>query len=400
MTKRVKLAADGNRREYKEEEEEEEEGISNLIPGLPDDVALLCLSKIRPSLLYCVCSSWRRLIYSPLFPPFLSLYTLCVPTCSNLNSITPTATNAIQLMNFDPISSQWISIPLPSAPEPPIRLLLRHPSFLSRNLPIQSVAAADSLILLAATTQRLLPALPRPLVFTPLSSSSSKWSHGSPIAVPRRWCAAGALGRTVFLASGIGSHFSSDVARSFEKWEFPKNADNTTKSSNRNIGTGKWEKLGSLKDGRFCREAIDAVGWRGKLCMVNVKGNAAKEGAVYDVGHDRWEEMPERMIAGWRGPAAAMEEDVIYVVDESKGVLRRYDDENDGWVDVLESERLRKAQHIAAARGRVCVVVGGGESGGVVMVDVVASPPRLWVVDMPPGLEAVAVHILPRMNKP
>lgn len=156
----------------------------------------------------------------------------------------------------------------------------------------------------------------------------------------------------------------------------------------------KWERKGGLKDGRFSREAIDAVGWRGKLCMVNVKGDAAKEGVVYDVEEDAWKEMPEGMLSGWRGPVAAMEEEVLYVVDEVKGCMKRYVAEEDAWEEVMESdERLKGADQIVAEGGRVCVVSGGRIS----VVDVVAAPPRLWVVDLPQGFQAVAVQVLPRM---
>ncbi|CAN1143980.1 F-box/kelch-repeat protein SKIP25 [Linum perenne] len=154
-----------------------------------------------------------------------------------------------------------------------------------------------------------------------------------------------------------------------------------------------------MKDGRFSRDAIDAVGWRGKLCMVNVKGNAAKEGAVYDVVRDSWEEMPDGMIAGWNGPVAAMDEDDMFVVDEEKGAVRRYDQEKDGWEEVVASPLLRGAQQMAAGGGRVCVVCGDGEEG-IVVVDVVARPSRIWVVELPDGFDAVAVHVLPRMSRP
>lgn len=189
------------------------------------------------------------------------------------------------------------------------------------------------------------------------------------------------------MASGIGNQFSIDVARSLEKWDLHNNKEK--KSSN----GAEWEKKTALKDGRFSREAIDAVGWRGKLCMVNVKGDAAKEGVVYDVEEDAWKEMPEGMLSGWRGPVAAMEEEVMYVVDEVKGALRKYVAEEDSWEEVMESERLKGADQLAAKGGRVCVVSGGEIS----VVDVRAAPPRLWAVDLPEGFEAVAVHILPRM---
>lgn len=168
-----------------------------------------------------------------------------------------------------------------------------------------------------------------------------------------------------------------------EKWDTKK-------------GSSQWERKTALKDGRFSREAIDAVGWKGKLCMVNVKGDAAKEGVVYDVLEDSWKEMPEGMLAGWRGPVAAMEEEVMFVVDEVKGVLRRYVEKEDAWEEVMEDERLKGAEQVAAEGGRVCVVCGGG-GGRIFVVDVVAAPPRLWVVELPEGFEALAVHVLPRM---
>lgn len=153
----------------------------------------------------------------------------------------------------------------------------------------------------------------------------------------------------------------------------------------------------NLKDGKFSRDAIEAVGWRGKLCMVNVKGDAAKDGTIFDVETDSWQDMPEGMLAGWRGPAAAMEEETIYVVDESKGSLKRYDQFRDSWAGVVENEMLKGAQQMAAARGKVCVLRADG--GGIVVVDVATSPVRLCVVDAPPGLQGVAIHILPRLSQ-
>ncbi|XP_074283180.1 F-box/kelch-repeat protein SKIP25 [Silene latifolia] len=365
---------------HNQEEEKEDDDEQQLIPGLPDHIAHLFLTKIHPKFLYPVCPSWRNFIYSPLFPPFLSLYTIFTPISipSTSQHVTP-----IHFSAFDPISSRWRDLPPP--PDPPLQLLLRHPSFISRNLPIQSVAVRDRLILVAATTQHLLPALPRPLVFDPLSRSGQHWGFGPDIPVPRRWCAAGALRGEVYLASGVGSHFSSDIARAVEKWDIPADGD-----------SGRWRKVRQLYDGRFSRESVEAVGWRGKLCMVNVKGDAAKQGAVYDEEKDEWREMSEGMVSGWRGPAAAMEEDVIYVVDVSKGVLRRYDEVRDVWVVVVENVRLRGAKQMSARGGRVCVVCRDGVE--IFIVDVVAAPVRFWVVQPPSGFNAVAVHVLPRMS--
>ncbi|KAL0327662.1 UNVERIFIED_CONTAM: F-box/kelch-repeat protein SKIP25 [Sesamum angustifolium] len=297
----------------------------SLLPGIPDHIAQLCLSLVPPSLLYSL-------------------------------------------------------LPAPPA-DPPLRFLFRHPSFISRKLPIQSVAVSGNLVVLAATDDNFLPALSQPLVF---NSFSEKWARGPPLPAPRRWCAAGTTRGAVYVASGIGSHYNTDVARSVEKWDL----------TNQRQRSWIWEKMGKLKDGKFSRDAIEAVGWRGKLCMVNVKGDAAKEGIIYDVEKDSWEEMPEGMLAGWRGPAAAMEEETIYVVDESKGSLKKYDHVKDAWVEIVENEMLKGAQQVAAAGGRVCVLCADGVR--ITVVDVAAA--RQWVVDVPSGFQVMAVHILPRLS--
>lgn len=357
----------------------------DLIPGLPDHIAQTCLSLIHPSILYSVCHSWRSLIYSPSFPPFLSIYTV-------LSS--PENADSVGFASFDPISSSWQFLPLPPPTVgPPLRLLLRHPSFISRHLPVQSVGVAGNLVLLAATAEQFLPALSRPLIFNPLTR---KWTCGPPLSTPRRWCAAGASRGAVYVASGIGSHYNQKVARSVEKWDL-KSDDHHHLRRKRVESGWRWEKMGGLRDGKFSRDAIDAVGWRGKLCMVNVSGDAAKEGIIYDVESDAWEEMPAGMLTGWRGPAAALDEETIYMVDESKGALKRYEPERDLWVEVTENKMLKGAQHISAGGGRVCVLCGGGEC--IAVVDVVAKQPNIWVVDTPPEFQVLSVHILPRMSQ-
>ena len=188
------------------------------------------------------------------------------------------------------------------------------------------------------------------------------------------------------MATGVGTIYKPDVARSMERWDLNKKIENWG-----------WENKAQLKDGRFSREAVEAVGYRGKLCMVNVKGNAVKEGAVYNVELDKWEDMPGGMVAGWNGPAATMDEDVIYVIDEVKGCLSKYDGEKDCWVKVIELEQLKRAEQIAAGRGKICAVSAKRER--IIVLDVGERPGRYWEVVPPRGLEVVAVHVLPRMSR-
>ncbi|CAH2034721.1 unnamed protein product [Thlaspi arvense] len=358
-----------------------------LIDGLPDHISEICLSLVcRPSLLAAVCTRWRRLLYSPNFSPFSSLYALFVDSNSDPAPGHARVNPAIRFMCFDPVSAKWDPLP-PPPPDPPLhRILYRHPSFISFNLPIQCVSAAGKLFLIAGSNRELSPAISHPLIFDPISST---WTYGPPIGAPRRWCAAGACGGVIYIASGMSSQFSSTVAKSIEKLDMT--------DQNRT----NWEKLREMRDLRFSREAIDAVGWRRKLLMVNVKGDAIKEGAIYDVVNDDWESMPEEMMVGWRGPVAAMEEETLYSVDERKGTVRKYDEEKREWGDVVMvkggEEMLKGAQQVTADAGKLCVVTVDGR---IVVVDVVAEPAKIWTVEIPEGLEPVSVHVLPRMSRP
>ncbi|KAK4379578.1 hypothetical protein RND71_001440 [Anisodus tanguticus] len=383
-----------------QQNDQENNESSILIPGLPNHLAHLCLSTLHPSLLYGVSKSWRRLIYTSSFPHFYSLYVVCsrsTTTSRAYNNSTSTDNkqygartdeqqNSVEFFFLDPISSKWSPLPNPPS-DPPIRVLRHHPSFISRSLSIQSLTVSERMVLIAATTHKFLPALERPLGFNPLCN---EWFFGPPLPTPRRWCGTSSVNGNVYVASGIGSGYHGDVARSLEKWDVKEKACEW-----------KWEKLAGLKDGRFSREAVDAIGYRGKLCMVNNKGRAVKQGAAYDVTQDEWEEMPEGMLRGWNGPAAATtinDENEMYVVDETKGSLSKYVSETDEWEELIEScDILKGAEQITAGRGRVCVICSGGRK--IAVVDVATTPANvIRVLSTPPEMDAIALHILPRIS--
>ncbi|KAM0824541.1 hypothetical protein ACQ4PT_070135 [Festuca glaucescens] len=330
-----------------------------LLPGLPDHLAQLCLAPLPPRLLHAVCRPWRRLLYAPSFPPFLSLYALLEDAGDG---------HAASFAAYDPIAARWDALPAPPMPSPPPTLW--HPSFLSRRLPLQCVAAAGRLVLVAGSTQSLRPALPRPLVFDP---AAPRWLVGPRIPLaPRRWCAAGAARGRVFVAGGVGAGYDLAVARSGASWD-PA------------APSAAWEAAPPLRDGRFSRDAADAVCSGGKVCM----GGRAPPRRPPDTG------------------------DTIFLVDEEHGALNAYDRETDRWRTVAEAERLKGALEMAAGGGRVCVVADGGKK--VVVVDVTTpkatttrrnsssrstSAPRMWEVEAPEGRRIVSLHVLPRMTRP
>uniref|UniRef100_A0A0E0HV99 F-box domain-containing protein n=1 Tax=Oryza nivara TaxID=4536 RepID=A0A0E0HV99_ORYNI len=368
-----------------------------LLPGLPDHLAQLCLSPLPPRLLHAVCRPWRRLMYTPSFPPFLSLYALLDDADADAG---------VSFAAYDPLAGRWDALPSPPMPSPPP--MLWHPSFLARRLPLQSVAAAGRLVLVSGSTQSLHPALSRPLVFDP-AAPTPRWQLGPRIPLsPRRWCAAGAARGRVFVAGGVGAGYDPAVARSGATWDPAASPP----------PAAAWEPIPPLRDGRFSRDAAEAVCSGGKVCMVNLRTPGAKEGAVFDLRAGRWEDMPPGMLAGWKGPAAASPPDdgeTIYVVDEERGALTAYDWGADRWRTVAESDRLKGAAEMTVAGGKACVVAPGG--GKVLIVDVTPPPPpppaarreswaapppppRMWEVAAPGGKRVVSLHVLPRMTRP
>ncbi|CAL5040445.1 unnamed protein product [Urochloa decumbens] len=355
-----------------------------LLPGLPDHLAQLCLAPLPPRLLHAVCRPWRRLLSSPSFPPYLSLYAV----------LDGGADSAVSFAAYDAVSGRWDELPAPPMPSSPPRLW--HPSFLSRRLPLQSVSTAGRLVVVAGSTHSLTPALPRPVVFDP-TASPPQWRLGPPFPfAPRRWCAAGSARGRVFVAGGVGAGYDATDARSAATWD-PVAAAAASPE--------EWEPLPPMRDCRFSRDAAEAVCSGGKVCMVSLRGRGAKEGAVFDLEAGRWEDMPPGMLAGWKGSAAAADDETIFVVDEERGALSAYDWGGDRWRTVVESERLKGAAEMAAGGGRVCVAAEDGAK--VIVVDVTPQkptwrhppPPRMWEVAAPEGKRVVALHVLPRMPR-
>ncbi|KAJ3672576.1 hypothetical protein LUZ60_007297 [Juncus effusus] len=373
--------------EKEEEEEEEEEEDGMLIPGLPDDLTKQCLARLPPSLIFSVCHPWRRFLYSSAFPsPHFSLYSLMADSDSPSDSLS--------FFSFDPLTAKWDPLPPPPLPSP---LILQHPSFISRLLPVQSLSSHPYLLLLSASNPSLAPALPCPLVFHP---SPPRWQVGPSFPIsPRRWCAAGSSNGSVFIFSGVGSlAYDPALARSAFKWDLS--------NSNNNTSHWKWDPLAPLRDGTFSREAVEAVASNGKLCMVNLRGRCAKEGLVYNIKMNKWAEMPTGLRTGWTGPAAADEEGNIYVVDEASGALKVYQWGRDTWVTVFEGgERLRGATQLAARGEKVCVVLAGGEALVVVDVGLRRSGrggergKGMWSVEPPCGKKILNVNVLPRLSR-
>nr|CAD1831984.1 unnamed protein product [Ananas comosus var. bracteatus] len=266
---------------------EEEAAAAALIPGLPEDVAELCLVRVPfpyQTLARSVSAAWNRALSRPSFlsrarssssssSPFLFVF-----------AFHPVSLR-LQCQALDPVSRRWFllpQIPLPSSPPPPLPLL---PWRRRRWRPSSSSSAAPPRLL-----RLRLPPLPR-RALRPRAAP-----RRAPPRLPRRHqlldprrrrgrragalpCAGAVAGR-ILAASGDGA-----AAR------YDPEAD-------------RWEPAPGLRRGMSRYDAAVVAGRR----MYVTEGwawpfDAAPRGAVFDADRDAWAEMPPGCARGGRARA-------------------------------------------------------------------------------------------------
>ncbi|EFJ30784.1 hypothetical protein SELMODRAFT_409427 [Selaginella moellendorffii] len=384
--------------------------LDPLLPGLPDDLALLCLARVdRISGLWGVARSWQRLLYDcPFFFParaklglpggFNWLYVL-IASKNTKNSTGGAA--AFQWYAFDPLAAKWHRLP----PMPhDVRFELSRRGFLPGPYSLSSIQCAstsDKLIVVAGTrtagadTQAapsssaatasvprappggmppVEPALDSPLVFHVRTAS---WSRGPRYTVPRRWCSCGTTaGGQLLVASGCGNEWDLRTARQAEMWDTNGGA------------VAGWRAVQPLESSKLSREATPAVEFDGKLYMVS-----ARSGLVLNPGSETWEPMPSGLTRGWNGPGVTSG-GKLFVMDDTAGRIKAYDGGTESWVCVLEDKRLKNLRNVVAAHGKIC-----GSVGGLIrVVDIGKSPVEFRDIEIPVEGQIMGLQILSKLE--
>ncbi|MCO5592536.1 hypothetical protein L7F22_046539 [Adiantum nelumboides] len=346
----------------------EEEALHSALPGLPDDLATLCIARI-PSLacIWSVCRAWRRLLLSsPLFRSVRQELRLTTPQWLYVLFKTPIR---FEWHAFDPLAQAWHHLPpLPVASD--VAFHLSSPSFIGHSYSVQCAASATRLFIVAAcrlgegsaaqeplpssqqlgcvpphvqTRRRLSvePALPSPLIFNALTNC---WSLSSPLrSGPRCWCATGVdQSGTLIVASGCGRLWDLHVSKSAECYD---------------PDTDAWTPIAGLHSSKFSGEAITAVNYQGKLHMVSGRGVFRKAGVLYDPSEARWLDMPRGMRSGWTGSCVVLD-GTLLSLDGATGRLRFYHSHFDTWQYLIEHPMLKGLEQVIAGPGsRLCGLI-------------------------------------------
>lgn len=328
---------------------------SELLPGLPDDLALLCLARVPSlALLWRVSASWQAIVsQSAYFHSLRSslgfktqqwLYALLHnPSTAQGRDAPPSREDgsapAFSWHTYDPISNSWQSLPpLPH----PVDFHLSSPSFIGLLHSVQCVSTATKIFMVAGSRldkcgvnehkrQTIEPALECPLIF---DTQTREWSEGAPFNVPRKWCVCGTVADKLLVASGCGREWDMALSKSAQMYD---------------SDARRWVEVEGLRSSTFSRMGMSAVNYKGKLHIVSGVG------VVYDPETGKWGDMPRGMKDGWSGQSLVVDGE-LYVLEESTGRLKVYEEGRDEWRFVtMQDEMLKNMEQLA----------GGPTSGGM-----------------------------------
>ncbi|KAI5062592.1 hypothetical protein GOP47_0023131 [Adiantum capillus-veneris] len=369
---------------------------SPLLPGLPDDLGLLCLARVPSlSLLWRVSPSWQA----------LWLYTLLHDSSIAPDPTDPASASAgngpsaFSWHAFDPITNRWHRLP----PFPHlVEFQLTSPSFIGHLHSVQCASSHDKLFMVAGsrhgndhTAERissgfcsdrrpLEPALESPLIF---DTQTRVWTEGAPFRVPRKWCTCGTASGKLIVASGCGKDWDVTVSKSAEMYD-PENR--------------KWVTLDHLKSSKFSGEAISAVNYEGRLHMVSGKGVFWKVGVIFDPKTGRWLDMPLGMRKGWNGPCVVLDGKLL-VLEDVTGRLKAYNHNEDNWSTLMRDDMLKNMEQLTAGGpGKLCGIVRAPHGSSPLIRDVIhivdiSNTPSVKVLNPPFG-QVVALQVLSRTS--
>lgn len=287
---------------------------SSLIPGLPNDVALLCLVRVRRVELLklrLVCRTWKGLFESKEFCN-LRLKAGCAEEWLYALAEKP---SGAPFKAFDPISNQWFTLPrMPRSSKETVwqgfacvalgpTLLLMGGIYQSMNADVQGfssvVVCADVHI---------------------YNACSNQWSRAASMHTPRSWFAATVIGDLVYVAGGQGKDCFLD---SVEVYDPQQNS---------------WSHVSNMK---CVRSSCYGLALHGKLWVVggevmrnqhSVKpGRGSAE--VYDPENDSWSLIPEMWLNTQKvpGPSTVHRQRLLFV---HEGKLMMYMEDTNSWCHV------------------------------------------------------------------
>eukprot|EP00249_Psilotum_nudum_P013221 c24225_g1_i1 orf=173-1393(-) len=291
-----------------------EDAEASLIPGLPDDVAVLCLARVRRNMLpklRLVCSAWKSLCDSSEFPILrrqVGSSEWWIYVLSEMPAGAP-------FKAFDPQANRWYELP-------PTPGRSEHECWEG----FACVALGSNLLIMGgvkSTLDRHTQLFVSGGVCGDVrvyNACTNRWSTAASMNTPRSWFAAAVIGDHVYVAGGQGKTQFLDSAEIYDpkqdKWQAIPNLIRVRSSC-----------YGVALDGQFW--VIGGENMRNQYDDRPKKGSAE----VYDPGTCTWRLIDDMWLDSHKvpGPNTVYDGQLLFV---HNGKLMLYDKDKNGWFHV------------------------------------------------------------------
>ncbi|KAL6212633.1 hypothetical protein ACLB2K_017851 [Fragaria x ananassa] len=304
-----------------------------LIPGLPDEVAELCLLYLPypyQTLVRSVSASWNRAISDPAFlhcKKSLSFPHLFVFAFNK-------STARIQWQALDPRSGRWFVLP----PMPGHYSKAGSPPGLAcASLPRQGM-----LVVLGGSDTEC--SMRSTLVYR---TSTNQWSNAAPMPTARSYFDARCVDNKIVAVGGTGT-CENDSIRTVECYDPEK--DKWVTIATIPVGLTKYDSY-VVGNKMYVTE-----GWTWPFTF-------SPRGLVYDSKADMWREMIPGMREGWTGVSVVVDNKLLVISEYGDCPIKVYNHNEDTWRyvsgDKFPCDALRRPFAVSAVEGSIYVVACG-----------------------------------------
>ncbi|KAB1204437.1 F-box protein AFR [Morella rubra] len=315
--------------------EETKKNYEPLIPGLPDEIAELCLLYLPypyQALVRPVSSSWKKAITDASFLISKKALSLSLPYIFVLAFHESTA--RIQWQALDPRSGRWFVLPTMPCPE-----AVCPSGFECASLPHQG-----KLFVLGGMRTGPETTMHTAIVYC---TSTNQWSKLSPMEKGLSVFAAGSIKGKIIAIGGSGS----------------SSTDSFTEAECYDPESDTWTAVAPL-DKTLARHDIAVVGNK----MYLTEGwtwpfRFSPRGGVYDPDEDTWRAMSKGMREGWSGLSVVLDDRLFVISEYGDCPIKVYVPDEDTWQYVggekFPREVMKRPFAVNGVEGRIYVLSSG-----------------------------------------
>ncbi|KAF8111825.1 hypothetical protein N665_0072s0037 [Sinapis alba] len=315
-----------------EQEEERRRETQALIPGLPNEIAELCLLRLPypyHALFRSVSSSWNKTITNPSF--LLSKQSLSISSPYLFVFSFNKSTAKVQWQSLDLSSGRWFVLP----PMPSSFTKISSPHALS----CASIPRQGKLFVLGGGECSRSA-----VVYTALTN---RWSFASPMLSPRTYFVSGNLnGKILAVGGSLDGH--GEATTDVESYD--PESDTWKESAKLPMVLAKYDSA------VIGREMLVTEGWAWPFMFPPM-------GQVFDSDKDTWREMSGGMKEGWTGVSVVIRERLFVISEHGDFPMKVYSSDDDTWRYVsgekLPRKTMRRPFAVTGADDRVFVVAEG-----------------------------------------